>query len=160
MSSPTAQPHIYKKGTTIIKLKPLAIRSDKLYFFNSTKGSIQSIINHLNNVNEVCGRILLGIWKINSFFGLSKDPSESSSKSPSVFNTAKTIFKSGGVDNTALLKEIKSLLESQNSRIKNLENNLKAIDAKIEPEPLTKDEVKELKDSIQFIRDKLKDIIG
>lgn len=161
MSDLTKLPHIYKKGETIVRLKPLAInKNNRVYVFSSAKSNIQSITNSLNNLNEIVGRILLGTWKINSFFGLSKDPSESTSKNPSVFDNAKTIFKSGGVDNTALLKEIKTLLESQNTRIKNLENQIESLADKIEPEPLTKDEVKDLKESIKYIRDKLKDIIG
>nr|AGT42102.1 aphid transmission protein [Cauliflower mosaic virus]BAO53250.1 aphid transmission protein [Cauliflower mosaic virus] len=149
----TGQPHVCKKDT-IIRLKPLSLNSNnRSYVFSSSKGNIQNIINHLNNLNEIVGRSLLGIWKINSYFGLSKDPSESKSKNPSVFNTAKTIFKSGGVDYSSQLKEIKSLLEAQNTRIQSLEN-------KIEPEPLTKEEVKELKESINSIKEGLKNIIG
>nr|BCW03858.1 aphid transmission protein [Cauliflower mosaic virus] len=158
--SVTSQPHVYKKDT-IIRLKPLSINStNKTYVFSSSKGNIQNIINHLNNLNEVVGRCLIGIWKFNSYFGLSKDPSESKSKNPSVFNTAKTIFKSGGVDYTSQLKEIKSLLETQNNKIKNLEMAIQSIDKKIEPEPLTKEEVKELKESIHSIKEGLKNIIG
>nr|AFI61739.1 aphid transmission factor - helper component [Cauliflower mosaic virus] len=156
----TGQPHVYKKDT-IIRLKPLSLNSNnRSYVFSSSKGNIQNIINHLNNLNEIVGRSLLGIWKINSYFGLSKDPSESKSKNPSVFNTAKTIFKSGGVDYSSQLKEIKSLLEAQNTRIKNLEKAVQALDNKIEPEPLTKEEVKELKESINSIKEGLKNIIG
>nr|AHA91314.1 aphid transmission protein [Cauliflower mosaic virus] len=153
----TGQPHVYKKDT-IIRLKPLSLNSNnRSYVFSSSKGNIQNIINHLNNLNEIVGRSLLGIWKINSYFGLSKDPSESKSKNPSVFNTAKTIFKSGGVDYSSQLKEIKSLLEAQNTRIKSLEKAIQSLDNKIEPEPLTKEEVKELKESI---KEGLKNIIG
>nr|BAO53453.1 aphid transmission protein [Cauliflower mosaic virus] len=156
----TGQPHVYKKDT-IIRLKPLSLNSNnRSYVFSSSKGNIQNIINHLNNLNEIVGRSLLGIWKINSYFGLSKDPSESKSKNPSVFNTAKTIFKSGGVDYSSQLKEIKSLLEAQNTRIKNLEKAIQSLDDKIEPEPLTKEEVKELKESINSIKEGLKNIIG
>nr|AAD37338.1 aphid transmission helper factor [Cauliflower mosaic virus]AAU20338.1 aphid transmission protein [Cauliflower mosaic virus]AAZ95255.1 aphid transmission protein [Cauliflower mosaic virus]AAZ95264.1 aphid transmission protein [Cauliflower mosaic virus]ABY66556.1 aphid transmission protein [Cauliflower mosaic virus] len=156
----TGQPHVYKKDT-IIRLKPLSLNSNnRSYVFSSSKGNIQNIINHLNNLNEIVGRSLLGIWKINSYFGLSKDPSESKSKNPSVFNTAKTIFKSGGVDYSSQLKEIKSLLEAQNTRIKNLEKAIQSLDNKIEPEPLTKEEVKELKESINSIKEGLKNIIG
>nr|BAO53362.1 aphid transmission protein [Cauliflower mosaic virus] len=156
----TGQPHVYKKDT-IIRLKPLSLNSNnRTYVFSSSKGNIQNIINHLNNLNEIVGRSLLGIWKINSYFGLSKDPSESKSKNPSVFNTAKTIFKSGGVDYSSQLKEIKSLLEAQNTRIKNLENAIQSLDNKIKPEPLTKEEVKELKESINSIKEGLKNIIG
>nr|AGT42074.1 aphid transmission protein [Cauliflower mosaic virus]BAO53257.1 aphid transmission protein [Cauliflower mosaic virus] len=153
----TGQPHVYKKDT-IIRLKPLSLNSNnRSYVFSSSKGNIQNIINHLNNLNEIVGRSLLGIWKINSYFGLSKDPSESKSKNPSVFNTAKTIFKNGGVDYSSQLKEIKSLLEAQNTRIKNLEKAIQSLENKIEPEPLTKEEVKELKESI---KEGLKNIIG
>nr|BAO53369.1 aphid transmission protein [Cauliflower mosaic virus] len=156
----TGQPHVYKKDT-IIRLKPLSLNSNnRTYVFSSSKGNIQNIINHLNNLNEIVGRSLLGIWKINSYFGLSKDPSESKSKNPSVFNTAKTIFKSGGVDYSSQLKEIKSLLEAQNTRIKNLEKAIQSLDNKIEPEPLTKEEVKKLKESINSIKEGLKNIIG
>nr|BAO53418.1 aphid transmission protein [Cauliflower mosaic virus] len=155
----TGQPHVYKKYT-IIRLKPLSLNSNnRTYVFSSSKGNIQNIINHLNNLNEIVGRSLLGIWKINSYFGLSKDPSEFKSKNPSVFNTAKTIFKSGGVDYSSQLKE-KYLLEAQNTRIKNLENAIQSLDNKIEPEPLTKEEVKELKESINSIKEGLKNIIG
>ena len=156
----TGQPHVYKKDT-IIRLKPLSLNSNnRSYVFSSSKGNIQNIINHLNNLNEIVGRSLLGIWKINSYFGLSKDPSESKSKNASVFSTAKTIFKSGGVDYSSQLKEIKSLLEAQNTRIKSLEKAVQALDNKIEPEPLTKEEVKELKESINSIKEGLKNIIG
>nr|AAA96696.1 ORF II [Cauliflower mosaic virus] len=156
----TGQPHVYKKDT-IIRLKPLSLNSNnRSYVFSSSKGKLQNIINHLNKLNEIVGRSLLGIWKINSYFGLSKDPSESKSKNPSVFNTAKNIFKSRGVDYSSQLKEVKSLLEAQNTRIKNLENAIQSLDNKIQPEPLTKEEVKELKESINSIKEALKNIIG
>nr|WNH14470.1 insect transmission protein factor [Physostegia virginiana caulimovirus 1] len=173
--SNTGQPHIYKKGTTIVNLKPLAINTDdKKYVFNSKKPNIQSVVNHANNLNEICGRILLGIWKLNSFFGLSKDPSESKSKNPSVFNTAKPIFKSGGVDHSAMLKEIKTLCEAMQTRNKNLDNkvdnlekkinqlqkDIKDLNSKIQPEPLTDKKIKDFEDALKRIDDKLKTVIG
>ncbi|ACB69764.1 aphid transmission factor [Lamium leaf distortion virus] len=164
----TSKSHIYKKGTTIIPLKNLAINTDgKKYVFNSLKPNIQSVVNHCNNLNEVCGRILLGIWKLCSYFGLSKDPSEPHSKNPSVYDHAKTIFKSGGVDHSVILREIKSLIETQQTKNKNLENkidnlekSIKDLSHKIEPEPLTHEKIKDFSNALKAIDDKLKNVIG
>ncbi|QED42826.1 aphid transmission protein [Silene caulimovirus A] len=166
MNQPTTYPHIYKKEQ-ILELKPLSkLTNDRKFFFSSLKGTLPGIISHCNNINEILGRCFLGIAKLNSFFGLAKDPSEKLSKNDSVYNLAKTIFSEGGSNrdhNKHLEKLLEKLLQDQvilSKKIDELQTQVKEMSEKIEPEPLTKEDIKKNYDILQKIENGLKGIIG
>lgn len=164
----TTYPHIYKKEQ-ILKLKPLnKLSNDRKFFFSSVKGTLPGIISHCNNINEILGRCYLGICKLNSFFGLSKDPSDklSVSKSPSVYNLASKIFKEGGGNDDKHKEQVK-LLEKiaqdqviLSKKIDELQTQVKELSSKIEPEPLTKEDIKKTYETLSRIESGLKGIIG
>lgn len=159
--SATQYPHLYKKDQ-ILKIKPLQkLNNERKFFFSSLKGGISTVICHCNNLNELTGRALLGIWKLCSFFGISKDPSDklSVSKSQSVFDNAKTIFQGGG-NTDKIQKELTVLLENilQNQKI--LEKKVDELSSKIEPEPLTKADIEKTAKSLEIIETKLTQILG
>lgn len=128
----TQMPHIYKKGQ-ILKLKKLnegLDRTNRKYLFSSSGSGITSVINHCNNLNQIVGRNFLGISKLLHYFGISKDPSEKLSKGPTAFNQFSKDYpslKQGGEDNTKVLKELKTLFENLNSKIKNLEEKIDSL---------------------------------
>lgn len=164
----TEFPHIYKKEQ-ILRLKPLAkLNNERKFYFNSLKGTIPSIVYHCNNINEIVGRCFLGIAKLNSFFGLSRDPSDkmSVSKSPSVWNQARTIFKSGGGNgekHKELVKLLEKALQDQKileKKLDDLRQEVKVLSSKIEPEPLTKSDIEFTSETLRRIDESLKSILG
>ncbi|CAA28357.1 unnamed protein product [Carnation etched ring virus] len=163
----TTYPHIYKKEQ-ILKLKRLnKLSNDRKFFFSSVKGTLPGIISHCNNINEILGRCYLGICKLNSFFGLSKDPSDklSVSKSPSVYTLPSKIFKEGGGngDNTTTQTDILKNAQDQvilSKKIDELQTQVKELSSKIEPEPLTKEDIKKTYETLSRIESGLKGIIG
>lgn len=163
----TTLPHIYKKGR-ILKFKKLnegIDRSNRRYLFTSNGSGIASVIHHCNNLNQIVGRNFLGIAKLLSYFGLSKDPSEEFSKNSSIFNKFSKDHPSSsrGDSQSSDLKDLKNLLERQNSRILDLEKKIdslaKDLDknvAKSDIENLNSDLRKQLKE----IDESLKKILG
>lgn len=121
-------PHIYKKGK-ILEFKKLNEGIDlepRKYVFSGVVGSnsLNTIVSSTNNLNQITGRCLLGIYNLLSYFGLSKDPSEKHSKSPSIFNRYNTSFRRGSDVEIEILRDIKELLKQQNANIKKLEVQL------------------------------------
>ena len=118
-------PHIYKKGK-ILEFKKLNEGVDlepRNYIFSGVLGSnsLNTIVSSTNNLNRISRRCLLGIHNLLSFFGLSKDPSEKLSKSPSIYNRYYTFVKKGNDIEIEILRDIKKLLVKQNAKIEGLE---------------------------------------
>ena len=118
-------PHIYKKRK-ILEFKKLNEGVDlepRNYIFSGVLGSnsLNTIVSSTNNLNQISRRCLLGIHNLLSFFGLSKDPSEKLSKSPSIYNRYYTFVKKGSDIEIEILRDIKKLLVKQNAKIEGLE---------------------------------------
>lgn len=125
-------PHIYKKGK-ILNFKRLNEGVDKTgrnYIFSGKVGinSINTIVSSTNNLNQITGRILLGIYNLLSYFGLCKDPSEKLSKTPRVFDKFSTFYKRQ--NEFEILKDIKNLLIKQNERIERLDDKINHLSSK------------------------------
>lgn len=172
-------PHIYKKGK-ILNLKRLSeeVEQDlKNYTFSSHPGSarITTIIASTNNLNQITGRILLGVYKMLSYFGLSKDPSEKFSKAPSYFGKyCTTYFQRGGSSGSSSsnrLEEIKNLINEINNKAMNLlvKNNeeIKKLTEQIDKLsknkheiPISRKEVVDFTSKLIEIEDYLRKILG
>lgn len=159
MSETTEFPHIYKKGQ-IFKLKRLTgSTTERRFLFGSLQGTLPGVIRHCNNLNEITSRCLLGIWKLNSFFGISRDPTDKPnvSKGQSVYNKARIIFKGGGDREFLIIKEeLENLLQNQES----LAQKLEEINSRIEPEPLTKEKLVKLEEILSRLDKNVKTVLG
>lgn len=118
-------PHIYKKGK-ILEFKKLNEGIDlepRNYIFSGVLGSnsLNTIVSSTNNLNQITGRCLLGIYNLLSYFGLSKDPSEKLSRTPPIFNRFNNSVKKGSDIEIEILKDIRKLLVKQNAKIEGLE---------------------------------------
>lgn len=168
-SNPLLQyPHIYKKGK-ILNLKRLEEGSNKpkrVYTFVSSTPTVITIMQHCNNLNQIVGRNFLGISKLLSYFGLSRDPSEKFSKEPSVFNNHKKLFLDRGKD-----KDLQPLLEKIYDNLSNLSAKTEKLDNKIENleinlqklinrEPVFSKEIEDFSKDIKEIKEKLVAILG
>ncbi|AMN10077.1 aphid transmission factor [Angelica bushy stunt virus] len=161
-SNPLLQhPHVYKKGK-ILNLKKLDEGTNKpkrVYNFASSSGNITTIQNHCNNLNQIVGRNFLGIAKLLSYFGLSKDPSEKFSKEPTVYNKFRNLFSDRGRD-----KDLQPLLEKTYDKLSNLDNKIEKqdIDLKklINREPVSRKEIEDFSREIKEIKEKLVAILG
>ena len=128
-SSLATNPHIYKKGKILMvrRLNEGLGKEPKNFTFSSLPGNarITTIIASTNNLNQITGRILLGVYKLLSYFGLSKDPSDKFSKGPSVFGKycATYFYRSESnptSSNRNKVEEMKNLLIEHNAKILNL----------------------------------------
>ena len=150
-------PHIYKKGR-ILEFKKLNEGIDlepRNYIFSGVLGSnsLNTIVSSTNNLNQITGRCLLGIYNLLSYFGLSKDPSEKLSKSPTIYNRYSTHVKKGSDTEIEILKDIKKLLVRQNAKIEGFEAQIAQLrNSKYDNEAL------DLK--LNGIEDYLKKILG
>lgn len=161
MSELTEFPHIYKKNQ-IFKFKGLSKNTNgRRFAFSSLKGTIPSLVNQGNNLNEIVGRCLIGIWKLNSFFGISKDPTDKPnvSKGQSVYNNARLIFKQGG-DMSKEFQTIKELLKNLLQDQKILEKKIEELNSRIEPEPLTKEKLDNLEGILSRLDNNVKTVLG
>lgn len=150
-------PHIYKKGK-ILEFKKLNEGIDiepRNYIFSGVLGSnsLNTIVSSTNNLNQITGRCLLGIHKLLSYFGLSKDPSEKISKSPTIFNRYSNYVRKGSEIEIEILKDIKKLLVRQNAKIEGLEAQISQLrNTKYDNEALDK--------KLNEIEEYLKKILG
>lgn len=90
-------PHIYKKGK-VLNLKKLSDGTEptnKRYTFGGTTGSLTTVMNSCNNLNQITGRGLLGIYKLLSYFGLSRDPSIQLSKEKNIYGQFSNFLEGG-----------------------------------------------------------------
>lgn len=120
-------PHVYKKGK-VLNLKKLdegTFQNSRKYCFSTNIGSLTTVINSLNNLNQITGRNWLNLSKLLSYFGLSKDISEKLSKkgNPSNFRKFFSDFKGG--ESTKDLAEIKRILQENIKRLEAIEEKLK-----------------------------------
>lgn len=171
-------PHIYKKGK-VLNLKRLSeVEGQELknYTFSSHPGSarITTIIASTNNLNQITGRILLGVYKMLSYFGLSKDPSEKFSKASSLFGKyGTTYFQRGGSgsSSSSRLEDIKNLVNEINNKAMNLlvKNNeeIKMLTEQVEKLsnnkhdiPISRKEVLDFTSKLIEIEEYLKKILG
>lgn len=144
-------PHIYKKGKLLNfkKLDEGINPTDRKYVFSTASPSIPNIINSLNNVNQIVGRNWLGISKLLSYFGLSKDQSEKISKSK-VFNN---FWKNDLSRCFSLLKDINAKVERLEASIKNLESLSNELQ-------VTKSEIHNFTTAVGKIHEQLNRVIG
>lgn len=105
-------------------------KTERNYIFSGKVGinSINTIVSSTNNLNQITGRILLGIYNLLSYFGLSKDPSEKLSMTPRVFDKFSTFYKRQ--NEFEILKDIKNLLIKQNERIERLDDKINHLSSK------------------------------
>ncbi|GKA16606.1 hypothetical protein Tco_0696353 [Tanacetum coccineum] len=153
-------PHIYKKGK-ILNFKKLDEGIDptsRKYVFSTANPSVANVINSTNNINQIVGRNWIGISKLLSYFGLSKDQSEKSSK-PKVSTFNKFWYQLQKDIEIDLSKYIK-LLKDLNAKVDRLEasiNNLENFN--IEPQ-VTESEIHNLTTALNKIQDQLNRVIG
>lgn len=168
-------PHIYKKGK-ILNFKRLnegVGKEPKNYIFSSLPGSarITTIIASTNNLNQMTGRILLGVYKLLSYFGLSKDPSEKFSKEPSIFGKYEaSYFQRGGSGSSSsssrlediknLLTEHKNLLVTHNKEIKKLTEQVERLSDNKHDIPISRKEVVDFTSKLMEIEEYLRKILG
>ena len=144
-------PHIYKKGK-LLNLKKLdegINPTERKYVFSTANPSIPNIINSINNVNQIAGRNWLGISKFLSYFGLSKDQSEKTSKSK-VFNN---FWENDLSRYFILLKNINVKVDRLEVSIKNLENLANELQ-------VTKSEIHKFTTALNKIHEQLNRVIG
>lgn len=87
-------PHIYKKGK-ILRIKKLGLNdevSGPKYTFRSTRPTLQNIVNHCNNMNQILANYWFKLSKLLSYFGLQKDLSDELRKDKSRWNGFKEEF--------------------------------------------------------------------
>ena len=163
MTTSFVNPYIYKKGK-VIHFKKLDNEdcSNTRYLFRSATPASLTSISHLgNNLNQVTGRCLLGIQKLLSYFGLSKDPSEQFSKNNSVFKNFNSNFERGENRAYENLEELKrELLWTQNEKLDFLEEKINFLSQKRDLIPITRDEVLDFTSKLNNIEEHLRKILG
>jgi hypothetical protein len=116
-------PHIVKKGR-ILQIKSLNKDSVHTHWFSTNEVSIKAIQHLGNNLNAVSARTLLGLYKLLSFFGISKDPSHDLSKNPTNWNRFSNLLERGvyteNLAQSEQNQELVILIEKNNSEIQNL----------------------------------------
>ncbi|CAA29524.1 unnamed protein product [Figwort mosaic virus] len=156
-------PHVYKKNK-VLKLKPLDLsKNPRSYYFSSQNGSIQAIINHCNNINQITARNWLKLSKVLSYFGLEKDTSDSISKNKSPFNRflkdISHIFREGE-GSTKKASELGEILEKIKNLDLKIENLNKRIPDNLVTKALIKELVKDFDERLTEVRDDIKKVIG
>lgn len=170
MSSLAINPHIFKKGK-VLNFKRLneGLEKDKEpknFIFSSLPGSarITTIIASTNNLNQITGRVLLGVYKLLSYFGLSKDPSDKFSKGSSVFGKyCATYFYRGENSSSSSknkLEELKDLLTQQNANIKRLAEMVGRLCDNKHDIPISRQEVLDFTTKLVEIEEYLRKILG
>ncbi|GKA20043.1 reverse transcriptase domain-containing protein [Tanacetum coccineum] len=147
-------PHIGEASSSNIRIDP----TSRKYVFSTANPSVANVINSTNNINQIVGRNWIGISKILSYFGLSKDQSEKSSK-PKVSTFNKFWYQLQKDIEIDLSKYIK-LLKDLNAKVDRLEasiNNLENFN--IEPQ-VTESEIHNLTTALNKIQDQLNRVIG
>lgn len=156
-------PHIYKDGQ-IISFKQLDEGTDTnptQFCFSGSTGnkSITTLISSTNNLNQITGRILLGVFNLLSYFGISKDPSEES-KTSNVFRHFHKTFLREEEAKKNNFEEIKILLKKQIEKSDLLEAQLNNMFAKRNDVPISRDEVLNFTSKLTEIEVYLKKILG
>lgn len=155
-------PHIYKKGK-VLNFKRLSEGTEptsRRYTFSGTTGSLTSVMNSCNNLNQITGRCLLGIYKLLSYFGLSKDPSIQLSKDHSIYGQFSNFFEGGDKRAATTLGEIQKLLVSQSAKLERLEARINHLDQDRNETPITRIEVLNFTSKLNEIQEYLRKILG
>lgn len=153
-------PHIYKKGK-ILNFKKLdegKTQAAKKYLFSTNNNSISSVVNSANNINQIVGRNWLGVSKLVSYFGLSKDQSENLSKpSSSTFNKFWEHLTTTIKPDTS---KIETLLNDLSRKVDLLDIKIKALEDLHKEPQITKQEITDFTVALNKIKNQLDRVIG